>query len=83
LEGEYFLEKQQFLKSGTPVPHLPNLTATLKERNWEYTESFCNKIKRGLTEIRCGCRGVEFIHLAQKKARWWDLVNKVMKHSVP
>jgi hypothetical protein len=33
-------------------------------------------IKMDLREIGCG--GVEWIHLAQDRDRWWDLMNAVM-----
>jgi hypothetical protein len=44
-------------------------------RGWE------DNIKMDLREI--GLEGVDWIHLAQVRYQWWDLVNTVMNLRVP
>jgi len=44
-------------------------------RRWE------DNIKRELQEV--GCRGMDWIELAQDGDRWWALVTAVMKLLVP
>jgi len=40
-----------------------------------------DNIKMDLQKVRCG--GIDWIDLAQKKDRWWALVNEVMNLRVP
>ena len=40
-----------------------------------------NNIKMDFQEV--GWRGMDWINPAQKRDRWWALVNVVMNHSVP
>jgi len=44
-------------------------------RRWE------DNIKMDIQEV--GCRGVDWIELAQYRDRWWALVNAVMNLRVP
>jgi hypothetical protein len=44
-------------------------------RRWD------DNIKMNLREI--GLKGVDWIHLAQHKDRWWDFVNTVINIRVP
>jgi hypothetical protein len=51
------------------------ITLGRPRRRWE------DNIKMYLQEV--GCRGMDWIELAQDKDRWWALVNAVMNFRAP
>jgi hypothetical protein len=48
-----------------------------KENTWETRRRWEDNIKKGLQEV--GCRGVDWIELAQDRDGWRGLVNAEMK----